>query len=109
MLDRRETKEDDLHPCIPQVAAIREVADARPPPSAWRSLSRYIPAPFARNPQMRPSQGGARICRLTGVEGGRAGRTSGASSGTKSCFGKSAGLHHVFLARWGLNVVQVDS
>ena len=76
MLDRRETKEDDLHPCIPQVAAIREVADASPPPSAWRSLSLYIPASFARNPQMRPSQGGARICRLAGAEGGRAGRTS---------------------------------
>jgi hypothetical protein len=32
MLDRRETKEDHLGPCIAQVTAIREVADASPLP-----------------------------------------------------------------------------
>jgi hypothetical protein len=32
MLDSRETKEDHLGPCIAQVTAIREVADASPLP-----------------------------------------------------------------------------
>jgi hypothetical protein len=32
MLDRRETKEDHLQPCIAQVTAIREVADVSPLP-----------------------------------------------------------------------------
>ena len=109
MLDRRETKEDDLHPCIPQVTAIREVADASPPPSAWRSLSLYIPASFARNPQMRPAQGGARICRLAGSRVVELVGQAARPVEPKAVSAKVRAVHHVFLARCALNVVEVDS
>ena len=42
MLDRRETKEDDLDSCIAQVTAIREVADASPLPRRGRPHSPFI-------------------------------------------------------------------
>src|ERR1700693_701236 len=103
MLDRRETKEDDLDLCIVQVTAIREVADASPLPRRGPHSPFIYLRPSRAIHKCVPHRRVTDLSKATVAEakvaafglsrngrGGRAVRTSAASSGTKSCFGKSA-------------------
>jgi len=158
MLDRRETKEDHLGPCIAQVAAIREVADASPLPRRGPTLPLFACVLRAQSTNASLTGRVTDLSRATVAEAKVAAMNTGTNfhcvalvqyataqrpantelfkqwieqwkplayrgmEGVVELFGqaprpvepkavsaKVRAAHHAFLARCGLNAVQVDS
>src|ERR1700686_2584766 len=117
MLDRRETKEDHLDPCIAQVTAIREVADASPLPRRGPHSPFIYLRPSRATHKCVPHRAGFKqwidqwkplVYRgMEGVVGlfGQAPRPVE----PKAVSAKVRAAHHAFLARCGLNAVQAVS
>jgi hypothetical protein len=109
MLDRCETKEDDLHPCIPQVTAILEVLMRVPSLGVALTLPLYTCVLRAQSTNASVT---GRVTDLLACGGRGVVELFGQAARPvepKAVSAKVRAAHHAFLARCGLNAVQVDS